>query len=220
MQVRFDEFSFDMRSGCLRRNGQPRQLTGPASEVLRVLLEQRPELVTKEELLRRVWRGAAVEEGNLTVAIADLRDALDDDAQKPRFVRTFHRRGYAFVAEAAEIGQAGKERPGVASIFVLEWAGQRLVLSEGENIVGRNPVRCSACIDEPRVSGRHARIVVSGDAATIEDLESTNHTFIRGVRVTSPTLLTSGDVIRLGGPDLTFRRTDVATVRVRRNASR
>jgi DNA-binding winged helix-turn-helix (wHTH) protein len=215
MQVQFGEFTFDTRSGCLRRRDELRQLPGPASEVLRVLLEHRPELVTKEELLRRVWRGAAVEEGNLTVAVADLRDALDDDAQKPRFVRTYHRRGYAFIADASEIGPAAGDRAGAASIFVLEWDDRRFALCEGENIVGRNPVRCSVCVDEPRVSGRHARIVVSGDSATIEDLESTNHTFVGGVRVTSPHRLMNGDVIRLGGPDATFRRSDVATVRVR-----
>jgi DNA-binding winged helix-turn-helix (wHTH) protein len=214
MQVQFGEFTFDTRSGCLRRHDEPCQLPGPASEVLRVLLEQRPELVTKDELLRRVWRGAAVEDGNLTVAIADLRVALDDDAQQPRFVRTYHRRGYAFVADAVEIRRAGGDRLGVASVFVLEWNDHRLVLCEGENVVGRNPVRSSVCVDDPRVSGRHARIVVSGDAATIEDLESTNHTFVGGVRITSPHRLTSGDVVRLGGPSVTFRRSDVATVRV------
>jgi pSer/pThr/pTyr-binding forkhead associated (FHA) protein len=56
--------------------------------------------------------------------------------------------------------------------------------------------------------------VVSGEAATIEDLDSTNHTFVGGVRVTSPCHLKSGDVVRLGGPVVTFRRSDVATVRV------
>lgn len=214
MQVRFGEFTFDMRSGFLQRHDEPCHLPGPAAEVLRVLLERRPELVTKEELLRRVWRGAAVEDGNLTVAVADLRVALDDNAQQPRFVRTYHRRGYAFVADAVEINADDGSRSGAASVFVLEWNDRRLVLREGENIVGRNPVRSSVCVDDPRVSGRHARIVVSGDSATIEDLDSTNHTFVGGVRVTSPCQLKSGDVVRLGGPVATFRRADVATVRV------
>jgi DNA-binding winged helix-turn-helix (wHTH) protein len=214
MQVRFGEFTFDMRSGYLQRHDQPRALPGPASEVLRVLLERRPELVSKEELLRRVWRGAAVEDGNLTVAIADLRVALDDNAHQPRFVRTYHRRGYAFVANAVEIPRTAAATTGGASVFAIEWNDRRLALREGENILGRNPARSSLCIDDPRVSGRHARIVISGETATIEDLQSTNHTFVGGVQITSPHRLTSGDVVRLGGPTVTFRRTDVATVRV------
>lgn len=213
MRVQFGEFTFDTLSGRLLRHGKPTQLAGPASEVLRVLLEQRPQVVSKHELMRRVWRGAAVEEGNLSVAIADLREALGDDAHEPRFVRTHHRKGYAFIGDTVDPEPAAAARTGVASVFILEWSGGRLVLFEGENIVGRNPVRSSVCIDEPRVSGRHARIVVSGERATIEDLDSTNHTFLRGMRITSPQRLTSGDVIRLGGPDVMFRRADVATVR-------
>ncbi len=216
MRIQFGAFTFDDRTGQLERNHQAVPLPGTASEVLRVLLEERPRLVTKEELLRRVWHGMAVEDANLSVAIAKLRVALSDDAQRPRFIRTFHRKGYAFVAEAAETGPpAGGRGGGDASVFVLEWGTRRFVLDEGENLVGRNPARCTICIDEPRVSGRHARIVVSGGVATIEDLESTNQTFVGGVRVTSPRPLANGDVIRLGGPKVTVRRTDVATVRTR-----
>jgi len=214
MRVQFADFTFDTLSGQLRRHDEAIPLAGTASDVLRVLLDERPQMVTKEELLQRVWRGTAVEEANLSVAIAKLRTALSDDAQEPRFIRTFHRKGYAFIADAAERGPADRGSGGAASVFSLEWNDRRLVLNEGDNIVGRNPVRCSVCIDEPRVSGRHARIVVSGDRATIEDLESTNHTFVGGVRLTSPQPLSNGDVIRLGGPDVTFRRSDVATVRV------
>jgi len=212
MRVEFGEFTFDTLSGRLLRHGNPTQLAGPASEVLRVLVEHRPRVVAKADLMREVWRGAAVEEGNLTVAIADLREALGDDAHEPRFIRTYHRKGYAFIGDAVSPEPAAA-RTGVASVFILEWSGGRVVLFEGENIVGRNPVRSSICIDEPRVSGRHARIVVSGEHATIEDLDSTNHTFVRGVRITSPQRLASGDVIRLGGPDVMFRRADAATVR-------
>jgi DNA-binding winged helix-turn-helix (wHTH) protein len=219
MRVRFADFTFDTLSGQLQRNGQAIPLPGTASEVLRVLLEERPEMVTKEELLRRVWRGAAVEEANLSVAIAKLRSALSDDSER-RFIRTYHRKGYAFVAEAVDVGPGDRDRAGIGSVFLLEWNDRRLVLEQGENIVGRNPLRCSICIDEPRVSGRHARIIVSGDTATIEDLESTNHTFVGGVRVTSLRRLADGDVIRLGGPHVTFRRSDVATVRVKEKRRR
>jgi len=215
MRVRFADFTFDTLSGQLRRDDRAIPLPGTASDVLRVLLDQRPQMVTKEELLHRVWRGTTVEEANLSVAIAKLRVALSDDAQEPRFIRTYHRKGYGFVADAVEVGRADRHPAGAGSVFLLEWNDRRIVLDEGENIVGRNPLRCSICIDEPRVSGRHARISVSGVTATVEDLDSTNHTFVGGVRVTAPRLLSNGDVIRLGGPNLTFRRCDTATVRVK-----
>ena len=54
----------------------------------------------------------------------------------------------------------------------------------GENIVGRNPLRCTICINDPRVSNRHARIVVDGQSATIDDLDSTNHTFVGDLHIT------------------------------------
>jgi DNA-binding winged helix-turn-helix (wHTH) protein len=215
MRIQFADFIFDTLSGQLRRGDAVIPLAGTASDVLRVLLDERPQMVAKEELLQRVWRGTAVDEANLSVAIAKLRTALSDDAQEPRFIRTFHRRGYAFVADAVESGAADRAPGAAASVFSLEWNDRRLVLHEGDNIVGRNPVRCSVCIDEPRVSGRHARIVIAGDRATIEDLDSTNHTFVGGVRLTAARPLSDGDVIRLGGPDVTFRRSDVATVRVK-----
>ena len=134
MTVQFGAFTFDSRSGQLRRNDQAIPLPGAASEVLVALLENRPDMVRKETLLERVWRGTAVSEASLSVAIAKLREALSDDPQQPRFIRTFHRKGYAFIAEATELTEHGGHAAGV-SVFVLEWNGQRLVLNEGENVV-------------------------------------------------------------------------------------
>ena len=219
MTLRFEAFTFDSRSGQLRRDNHTVPLPGAASEVLCALLDHRPDMVSKEKLLQRVWHGTAVTEASLSVAIAKLREALADDAQHPRFIRTFHRKGYAFIADAAEVEEPGRQPAGAGSVFVLDWNGARLVLNEGENIVGRNPLRSSVSIDEPRVSGRHARILVAGNTATIEDLESTNHTRVGGVRITSPRMLADGDVIQFGGPKVVFRRRDIATVRVKRRRS-
>src|SRR4029077_1966481 len=106
MTVRFGDFTFDTISGQLRRGDRRIPLLGTASELLRVLLEERPQIVTKEELLQRVWRGAAVEEGSVSVYIAKVREALGDDPRVPRFIRTHHRNGYAFIADAAEMEPA------------------------------------------------------------------------------------------------------------------
>jgi pSer/pThr/pTyr-binding forkhead associated (FHA) protein len=106
----------------------------------------------------------------------------------------------------------------VGSRYWLDWSGRALVLYEGENIVGRDP-RCSVWIDEPRVSGRHARIVVSAGSATLEDLESLNHTFVGDTQISSVRKLVKGDVIRFGVTSVTFRDSAVETERVGQHPS-
>jgi len=213
MKWRFGECAFDDVSGQLWRNEQSTQVPSTASEVLRVLLEQRPELVTKEELLRRVWRGTSVDEGNLSVQVTKLRDLLGDDTRAPRFIRTYFGQGYAFIGSVAADAAPDPAPSGDPIGFILEWRTRTFALTPGENIVGRNPLRCGICIDDPRVSNRHARIVVDGQSATIEDLASTNHTFVGEAQVTTPYALTNGDVIRLGGPTVIIRLTGTPTVR-------
>ncbi|HEX6464706.1 MAG TPA: winged helix-turn-helix domain-containing protein, partial [Vicinamibacterales bacterium] len=214
MKYVFSPFSFETVSGELQLEGRRIPLLGTASELLRVLIEERHRVVSKDELLRRIWRGAAVEEGNLSTYIAKLRTALDDDPQAPRFIRTHHGRGYRFIAEVT-----GHTRPDTRtrrpSGFVLDWDGRELSLAQGENIIGRTAAAGGISIADPHVSGAHARIVVDGDTATIEDLHSKNHTFVGPVCVTGPLALRVGDVIRFGGPTVVFRRATVKTVTVK-----
>ncbi len=65
--------------------------------VLRLLVAQAGQLVTKESLLQAVWPEAVVSEAVLTSCIGELRKALGDTAQAPRFIQTVHRRGYRFI---------------------------------------------------------------------------------------------------------------------------
>ena len=76
---------------------------------------------------------------------------------------------------------------------------------EGENLLGRDPA-VIVWIDLASVSRRHARILVAGGTATIEDLGSRNGTSVRGRRISSPTRLESGDRIKIGATTLVFRR--------------
>jgi pSer/pThr/pTyr-binding forkhead associated (FHA) protein len=75
---------------------------------------------------------------------------------------------------------------------------------EGANIIGRG-TDTSIWIDAPGVSRHHARILIKGDEATIEDLGSKNGTYVAGVRVTAPQRLDDGDQIRLGSVVVKFR---------------
>ncbi len=140
-------------------------------------------------------------DANLPNLIAELRAGLGDDARKPRIVRTVPRFGYAFCAEAAPVPGG----PGSPVVFKLIWRGREIALDPGENVLGRDPL-CVACIDVGSVSRRHARIVVSGDSATVEDLGSRNGTFLKGQAVASPHALSDGDCVRLGTAEITVRR--------------
>ncbi|HET9272041.1 MAG TPA: FHA domain-containing protein, partial [Vicinamibacterales bacterium] len=86
------------------------------------------------------------------------------------------------------------------------WNDRTFVLSAGDNLIGRNP-ECGIWVDAAGVSRRHARLRLdteSGDAA-IEDLGSTNGTFVNEARVESPVTLRDGDTVHLGSVPLTFR---------------
>jgi pSer/pThr/pTyr-binding forkhead associated (FHA) protein len=78
------------------------------------------------------------------------------------------------------------------------------VLQEGENVLGRDE-DAAVRIDSSTASRRHARILVAGEQATLEDLGSRNGTYHRGERVTKPRPLRDGDEIRIGRTVLTLR---------------
>ena len=98
--VRFGVFELDARSGELRRSGHRIALQPQPLEILRALLERPGEVVTREELRRRVWKnGAYVDfDRSLNKAIVKLRDALGDDADSPRYIETLPRHGYRFIS--------------------------------------------------------------------------------------------------------------------------
>ena len=101
---------------------------------------------------------------------------------------------------------AGSVRPAQSDvIFKLVWGDREILLQEGENILGRER-EAVAWIDVHSVSRRHARIVVTGDRATLEDLGSKNGTFLRGAAVETPSVLKDGDQVRIGTVEMILRR--------------
>jgi DNA-binding winged helix-turn-helix (wHTH) protein/TolB-like protein/Flp pilus assembly protein TadD len=95
----FGPFLLDTRERRLLRDGKVVPLTLKAFDLLQVLVENRGHLLHKEELLRRVWPDAVVEENNLTVTISALRKALDEGPTDRQYIETVPRRGYRFVAD-------------------------------------------------------------------------------------------------------------------------
>lgn len=203
MRVRFAEFVFDSGSRELLGQGGSCRLSPKAFECLLALLERRPRAASRGELHDRLWPEVFVADTSLRRVIAEIRSALGDDERRPRFIRTVRGFGYAFCGAAGEERVAQRASEGMTACR-LEWSKREIPLREGENILGRTD-DAVAWIDSPRVSRRHARIVVSAGQATIEDLHSKNGTSVSGRRIDRPTLLASGDQIELGPVRMTFR---------------
>jgi DNA-binding winged helix-turn-helix (wHTH) protein len=87
----------DWTNACVWHGDAMVRLPPKACAVLRLLMEQAGQLVTKEVLLEAIWPDTAVTEAVLTVCIGELRKALRESAQAPRFIQTVHRRGYRFI---------------------------------------------------------------------------------------------------------------------------
>jgi DNA-binding winged helix-turn-helix (wHTH) protein len=204
MRVGFGRFIFDSGLRELLVDGQPAHLPPKAFDVLQMLLEHRPNVVGKQEIYSAIWPNTFVVDATLTVVIADIRRALDDDPKAPTYIRTAHRVGYAFFfAPVVDL----TAEPLRAASFSRCWLVQNeraFPLEEGESIVGRDP-RCTVWLDESGVSRRHARIVVAGTSVTIEDLGSKNGTFVRNRRVDARRELGDGDMIRFGSTAVKVR---------------
>ena len=216
MRVAFGRFTFDTDTRELLDAGTRVHLSPKAFDLLTLLLERRPTVVSKREIHDKVWQDTFVSEANLSVVIAEIRQVLGDDSRQASFVRTVHRVGYTFSGPAQELASV---RPTTRTEERLCWLvrnDRAFPLVLGENFIGRDP-RCDVWVEASGVSRRHACVVVSSDTTTIADLDSSNGTFVGGVRLTAPRALVDGDVIELGAATLTFRAwSDEAAVRTER----
>ena len=104
--VRFGVYELDLHSGDLRKSGARLSLQQQPLQLLSVLVEHPGELVTREELRKRLWPDDAFVdfEHGLNAAVKRLRDTLGDSADSPRFVETVPRRGYRFIAPTSVDG--------------------------------------------------------------------------------------------------------------------
>jgi DNA-binding winged helix-turn-helix (wHTH) protein/TolB-like protein/TPR repeat protein len=119
----FGDFTLDLTLGRLLREKEKVKLRPKSFEVLSYLVEHNNRLVTKDELIRAVWRGAAVTDDSLVQCLKDVRRALGEEAQT--FVETEPGRGYVFAAEVRE-GDAATH----ATFYREETEGVRVVIDE------------------------------------------------------------------------------------------
>ena len=199
MRVHFGEFTLDRAARQLLRDGEERHLEPKVFELLQLLLERRPEAVSKSAIRDRLWPDTFVSESNLPGLVAQLREALGDNPRTPRFVRTVHGFGYAFSAAGAVAVAAGDR----ASPRVI-WEKRVIPLQPGGNVLGRDE-HAQVRIDSPGISRHHARIVVNEGQAVIEDLGSKNGTYLQEKRLNAPAVLGDGDTFRLGRLLLVYR---------------
>ena len=112
----FGPFEVNAAAGELLKNGRRIKLQEQPCRLLIALLESPGEVISREELRSRLWEGDTFVhfDGSLRVAVGKLREALDDNADDPRYIETIPKRGYRFlVTEVRRIGEAGEaaERP-------------------------------------------------------------------------------------------------------------
>jgi DNA-binding winged helix-turn-helix (wHTH) protein len=203
MQIRFGECVLDSETRELHVRGKAIHVKPKAFQFLELLLENRPRAVSKKQIHQRLWPGTYVSDGALTSLLVEVRHAIGDKARRPVYVRTVHRFGYAFCGSAEEVRRKAASSPRQCSCWVLR-GGKRTALEPGETIIGRDP-GAGLYIDDPSVSRRHARIFVTEESATLEDLESKNGTHVGDERIEAPVPLVDGARIRIGAVALTFR---------------
>lgn len=175
-----------------------------AFDLLALLIANRPAVVDKESLRQHLWPGTNVVDANLNNLVAEIRSVLDDDAQSPQFLRTVHRVGFAFCGQVTGDRSARTAQPDRKARAWLVWKERTIAIEGSDPILGRDP-DCQIWIDAPGVSRKHARLLTGGDAMVLEDLGSTNGTFVGDRRLRQPVSLKDGQVIRMGEATLTFR---------------
>jgi len=143
--VTFGHCRFNPGTGQLWRNRRESRLTPRAASVLAVLIEHAEHVVTKQTLSERVWNSLAVGDDALTSCIQELRQALGDNARRPHYIETRHRRGYRLMTPVAVAPQPTRSPP-----------RQRLV--EREDALSELDRRLALALE-----GRRQLVLVSGE---------------------------------------------------------
>ena len=103
----FDDVEVDCRNFAVVKGGGRQVLNPHAFDVLRYLIEHRGRVVEKAELFEQVWRERFVSDNALPRAVADIRHALRDSANAPRYIKTVPKRGYHFIADVRDESEPG-----------------------------------------------------------------------------------------------------------------
>lgn len=133
--MRFGVFEVDLRAGELRRNGSKVKLQEQPFQILAILLERPGEVVTREDIQKKLWsEDTFVDfEHSLATAVKKLREALGDSADNPRFIETLPRRGYRFIYPVGNVAPVSP--PAVGTGLVRPREGSALPYLAGGVLV-------------------------------------------------------------------------------------
>lgn len=127
MSYQFGSFELDIASVELREGGKTRSLEPQVFALLALLVENRDRLVSKDEIIDKVWDGRVVSDAAVASRVKSARQALGDDGKSQRFIRTIHGQGYRFIADArASQGIAVFRRATAAETVVVEPTGSAI----------------------------------------------------------------------------------------------
>jgi DNA-binding winged helix-turn-helix (wHTH) protein len=203
MRLTFGSWEVDTDRRLLTHGGAPASLSPKAFDLLAVLAQHHEKAFSKAELHRILWPDTFVSDGSLTILVAEIRDVLNDDAERPQFIRTVRRFGYGFCAPVTR--QDASPLPSQAGCGWVIWGNRSIAIGRTESVLGRS-IDADIRFDVPGVSRRHARIVLDGEQVALEDLGSQNGTYVRGERITGRATLADGDEVRLGPVSIVFRQ--------------
>jgi DNA-binding winged helix-turn-helix (wHTH) protein len=202
----FGEFTLDVPAEQLRGPGGSIRISPRLFRLLLYLVENKGRMVPKEEILEHVWSQVHVSEGSLARAVASLRHLLGDPVDGARLLETVHWRGYRFIADVESRSRKLRQ----PTVFALVCGGRSYKLHSGKNVIGRD-ADCEIFLPFPSISRFHAKITVSGNHASIEDMGSTNGTFIDDQRLDGRVELSRSLTIRLGREAMQFLAANEST---------
>jgi FHA domain len=203
VRLQFDDLTFDSETRQLFAGAIELRLSPKAFDLLALLIERRPRVVSKADIRGHLWPDTYVSESSLPSLVSEIRDAIADHRRKPGLVRTVHRFGYAFQAETSPELLPGVPPAGGPNAWLLGTTAE-VALLPGENILGREGDGI-ILVKSSTVSRRHARIVIDAKGGVVEDLRSKNGTYVNDRRVTGTTPIADGDQVRIGSLLFTFR---------------
>ena len=209
MRLRFGDLGVDAASRQLWVNDTEVHVSNKAFDLLAMLIERRPEAVSKADLHARLWPGTFVSPSSLPSLVSEIRDAIADGDREPHLLRTVHGYGYAFQAPAAAALDLAAPSDRVPPGGWLVGTPAEIALFAGENVLGREG-QGIILLRSSTVSRRHARVDIADGKVMVEDLGSKNGTYVNDRRVEGPTPVVDGDQVRFGSLVFTFRRAQPA----------